>query len=46
VAANHNWCAGGSKVTFDAAQNATYRMLVEGHNGKQGDFTLRVIDKG
>ena len=46
VAANHSWCpGGGSKVTLGAKENATYRMLVDGYNGKQGEFTLRVIDK-
>jgi len=29
-------------VTFDAKQDKTYRMLVDGYNGKQGAFTLRV----
>jgi hypothetical protein len=42
VTSNHNGCAGGSKVTFYATKNATYRMLVDGYNGKQGEFTLRV----
>ena len=45
MASNHNGCPGGSQVTFDAKQDKTYRMLVDGYNGKQGAFTLRVIDK-
>jgi Tol biopolymer transport system component len=45
VAANDDGCATGSKVRFNATKNATYRMLVDGFNGKQGAFTLRVIDK-
>lgn len=45
VAANDDGCARGSKVTFNATENATYRMLVDGYNGGQGAFTLQVIDK-
>jgi Tol biopolymer transport system component len=45
VAANDDGCATGSKVRFNATKDKTYRMLVDGYNGKQGAFTLRVIDK-
>jgi hypothetical protein len=45
VAANDDGCALGSKVTFKATKNATYQILVDGFNGQQGTFTLRVIDK-
>ncbi len=45
VAANDDGCARGSKVTFNATKNATYRILVDGFNGQQGTFALRVIDK-
>jgi subtilisin len=35
----------GSKVTFNATNGTTYRILVDGFNAQQGAFTLRVIDK-
>jgi Bacterial Ig-like domain len=45
AAANDDGCAFGSKVTFNATQNTTYRILVDGFAGNQGTFTLQVIDK-
>ncbi|MDQ3588955.1 MAG: S8 family serine peptidase [Actinomycetota bacterium] len=45
AAANDDGCALGSKVTFNATKNATYRILVDGFTGQQGTFTLQVIDK-
>jgi subtilisin len=45
AAANDDGCALGSKVTFNATKNTTYRILVDGFNGNQGTFTLQVIDR-
>ena len=50
VAANDDAseCGGSgraSKVTFNATNGTTYRILVDGFNGQQGTFTLRVADK-
>ena len=45
AAANDDGCALGSKVTFNATENTTYQILVDGFNGSQGTFTLEVIDK-
>ena len=45
AAANDDGCALGSKVTFNATKNTTYRILVDGFTGQQGTFTLQVIDK-
>ena len=50
VAANDDTsgCGGSgtaSKVAFSATNGTTYRMLVDGFNGQQGAFTIRVIDK-
>ena len=45
VAANDDGCALGSKVTFNATKNTTYRILVDGFNGNLGTFTFQVIDK-
>ena len=35
----------GSQVSFNATNGTTYQIPVDGFNGNQGTFTLRVIDK-
>jgi hypothetical protein len=38
-------CSPGSKLSFDAAANATYRIAVDGGSGAQGTFALSIDER-
>lgn len=42
VTDNDDACGTGSKVTFNATENRTYHILVDGYSGSEGTFTLGV----
>jgi hypothetical protein len=48
TASNDDGCEfkpSGSKVTINATQGTTYQIMVYGHAGQTGNFTLEVVDK-